>query len=54
MDYLLIQASTVLCECVFSSSAETDTKKWNCISPALMEALQMLKFWLKKDHLHFM
>ena len=53
MDYLPIQASTVPCEHVFSSSAETDTKKQNCISPALMEALQMLKFWLKKDRLHF-
>ena len=52
MDYLLIQASTVPCEHVFSSSAETDTKKRNHISPALMEALQMLKFWLK-DCLHF-
>ena len=54
MDYLPIQASTVPCERVFSSSAETDTKKQNHISPALMEALQMLKFWLKKDRLHFM
>ena len=53
MDYLLIQASTVPCKCVFSSSAETDTKKHNHISPTLMEALQMLKFWLKKDWLHF-
>ena len=50
MDYLPIQASSVPCEHVFSSSAETDTKKCNCISPMLME---MLKFWLKKDRLHF-
>ena len=49
MDYLPIQASAVPCERVFSSSTETDTKKRNRISPALMEALQVLKFSLKKD-----
>jgi hypothetical protein len=43
----------VPCERIFSSSAETDTKKRNCISPLLMEALQMLKFYLKKEHLNF-
>ena len=50
-DYLPIKASAVPCERVFSSSAETDMKKRNRISPALMEALQVLKFSLKKDHL---
>ena len=54
MDYLPIQASTVPCKCVFSSSAETDTKKCNYISPTLMEVLQMLKFALKKEQLHSM
>ncbi|KIK12635.1 hypothetical protein PISMIDRAFT_120519, partial [Pisolithus microcarpus 441] len=44
MDYLPIQASSVPCERVFSSSADTDTKKRNLISPILMEALQMLKY----------
>ena len=53
MDYLLIQASAVLCECIFSSSAETDTKKRNRINPLLLEALQMLKFHLKKERLNF-
>ena len=53
MDYLPIQASAVPCEWVFSSSAETDTKRRNCISPVLMEALQMLKFYLKKERLNF-
>ncbi|KAJ8582643.1 hypothetical protein M405DRAFT_749939, partial [Rhizopogon salebrosus TDB-379] len=38
---------------VFSSSAETDTKKRNRISPLLMEVLQMLKFHLKKECLNF-
>ena len=53
MDYLPIQASAVPCEHVFSSSAETGTKKRNRISPLLMEVLQMLKFRLKKDRLNF-
>jgi len=53
MDYLPIQASLVPCEHVFSSSAKTDTKKCNRIGPVLMEALQMLKFSLKKLHLNF-
>jgi hypothetical protein len=53
MDYLPIQASAVSCERVFSSSAETDTKKRNRINPLLMESLQMLKFHLKKAHLNF-
>jgi hypothetical protein len=42
------------CERVFSSNAKTDTKCHNHISPTLMEALQMVKFTLKKDHLNFM
>jgi hypothetical protein len=53
MDYLPIQASAVPCERVFSSSSETYTKKRNCISPILMEALQMVKFSLKKERLNF-
>jgi hypothetical protein len=54
MDYLPIQASAVPSERVFSSSSETDTKKRNRIHPILMEALQMLKFALKKERLNFM
>jgi hypothetical protein len=53
MDYLPIQASAVPCERVFSSSAETDTKKRNRIRPELMEALQVLKYFLKKSRLNF-
>ena len=53
MDYLPIQASAVPCERVFSSSKETDTKKRNRINPMLMEALQMVKFILKKERLNF-
>ena len=47
MDYLPIQSSSVPCERAFSSSAETDTKKRNRIHPALMEALQLLKYAYK-------
>ncbi|KIK21603.1 hypothetical protein PISMIDRAFT_12225 [Pisolithus microcarpus 441] len=54
MDYLLIQASSVPCECAFSSSGETMTKRQNRISMVLMEALQMTKFFLKKECLDFM
>ncbi|EDQ99992.1 uncharacterized protein LACBIDRAFT_334583 [Laccaria bicolor S238N-H82] len=53
LDYLPIQASSVPSERVFSSSAETDTKRRNRIHPVLMEALQMLKFSLKQQRLNF-
>ncbi|KIJ58973.1 hypothetical protein HYDPIDRAFT_101632, partial [Hydnomerulius pinastri MD-312] len=53
MDYLPVQGSAVPCEQIFSSSAETDTKKRNRIKPVLMEALQMLKFFYKKSRLNF-
>jgi hypothetical protein len=53
MDYLPVQASAVPCERVFSSSSETDTKKRNRIKPELMEALQILKFALKKERMNF-
>jgi hypothetical protein len=54
MDYLPIQATSVPCERVFSSAKDTDTVKRNRISPVLMEALQMLKYSLKKERLNFM
>lgn len=53
MDYLPVQATSVPCERVFSSAKETDTAKRNRISPMLMEALQLLKFSLKKERLNF-
>ena len=53
MDYLPIQALAVPCEHIFSSSAKTDAKRRNRIGPLMMEALQMLKFHLKKLHLNF-
>ncbi len=54
MDYLPVQATSVPCECIFSSAKDTDTAKQNQISPVLMETLQMLKHMLKKEHLNFM
>src|SRR5258707_14679993 len=53
LDYLPIQASSVPCERVFSSTKETDTLKCNRIHPVLMEALQTLKFSLKKERFNF-
>src|SRR5229473_6556462 len=53
LDYLPIQASSVPCERVFSSAKETDTLKHNRIHPVLMEALQTLKFSLKKERFNF-
>src|SRR5216684_537762 len=53
LDYLPIQASSVPCEQVFSSAKETDTLKCNRIHPVLMEALQTLKFLLKKERFNF-
>ncbi|KIJ52825.1 hypothetical protein M422DRAFT_242757 [Sphaerobolus stellatus SS14] len=53
MDYLPAQGSSVLAEWVFSSSAETDTRRRNRLSPHLMEQLQMLKFMLRKARLDF-
>ena len=53
MDFLPVQVTSVPCECVFSSAKETDTAKRNRISPLLMEALQLLKFSLKKECLNF-
>ena len=53
MDYLPIQATSVPCKYMFSLAKETDTTKRNQISPAMIEALQLLKFSLKKEQLNF-
>jgi hAT family C-terminal dimerisation region len=53
LDYLPAQASSVPAERIFSSSAETDTRRRNRISPELMEQLQMLKYMIKKARLDF-
>lgn len=48
MDILPIQASSVPCERVFSSSKETITAKRSQLRPPLVEALQLLKFSAKQ------
>ena len=48
MDIVPIQAFSVLCERVFSSSKETISARKNALSPNLMEALQLLKFAIKQ------
>ena len=48
MDILPIQASSVPCERVFSSSKETITARRNSLSPGLVEALQLLKYSSKQ------
>jgi hypothetical protein len=47
MDILPVQASSVPCERVFSSSKETTTPRRNLLSPQVVEALQTLKFRAK-------
>lgn len=49
MDLLPIQASSVPCERVFSSSKETMSARRSRIGPDLMEALQMLKYSIKQS-----
>ena len=48
MDIIPIQASSVPCERVFSSGKETMAPWRRRITPNLMEALQMLKYSIKK------
>jgi hypothetical protein len=49
MDILPIQAFSVSCKRVFSSSKETITARRNSLSPQLVEALQLLKFSTKQS-----
>lgn len=53
MNILPVQASSVPCEQLFSSSKETCTPRRNRINPQLMEALQMLKFTFRSNALDF-
>lgn len=48
MDIIPVQASSVPCERVFSSSKETITARRNSLSPRVVEALQLLKYGTKK------
>lgn len=53
MDILPIQASSVPCERVFSSSKETCTLRRSRLSPGLLESLQVLKYMYKQLRLDF-
>lgn len=53
MDVLPAQASAVPCERIFSSAADTDVPDRNKLHPALMEALQIIKFSTKQGRLNF-
>jgi hAT family C-terminal dimerisation region len=48
MDIIPIQASSVPCERVFSSSKETVSARRNALGSNLIEALQLLKFATKQ------
>ena len=48
MEILPIQGFAVPCERVFSSAKQTMTDRRNNISPELMEALQVLKYSVKR------
>jgi hAT family C-terminal dimerisation region len=53
LDYMPVQASAVPCERVFSSASETDTKRRNRLNPNLFEALQVMKFAMRRERLDF-
>ena len=54
MDYLPNQATSVPCERVFSLAALTDVPRRSRIKPELMEALQMVKFSLRRERFNMM
>ncbi len=52
-DVLPVQASSVPCERVFSSSKHTTGQQRNTLQPGIVEKLQIMKFGLKQDRLNF-
>jgi len=54
LDILPVQASSVACERVFSSSKEAITMCRNYLSVELMEVLQFLKYTYRQDRLNLM
>jgi hypothetical protein len=50
-DYLVIQGSTTPSERAFSSSSLTDMKHRNRVTPALFEAIQILKSSYQNGHI---
>lgn len=53
LDILPIQATSVPSERVFSSSKRTATDQRNALGPVVMEALQILKFYVQQERLDF-
>jgi len=53
LDILPVQASTVPCKHIFSSSKQSREDHQNRATPKLFEALQFWKHALKKNHLDF-
>jgi len=53
MDVLPMQASSVPCKRVFSSSKETNMLRWSQLSPETMEMFQVLKFQYHSRRLDF-
>jgi hypothetical protein len=53
LDILPVQASSVSCERIFSSSKETCAMRRNLLSSALLEVLQVLKHVYKQGRLDF-
>ncbi|EPS92877.1 hypothetical protein FOMPIDRAFT_1080907, partial [Fomitopsis schrenkii] len=51
VDYMPTQATSVPCERIFSSAGLTDTPRRSRIGDDLMEALQVIKYLLKKERL---
>ena len=49
LDYLPIMASSVSSERAFSSAGITISKRRNRLGPDLVEALQFLKCWFRRD-----
>ena len=54
LNYILIQASSVPCERIFSSASKTNMKQHNRINSDLFKALQILKFGYKGEQLDFL
>jgi hypothetical protein len=53
LDILPVQASSVPCERVSSSSKETDALRRGNLSPTVMEMLQILKFIYRNGRISF-
>lgn len=50
-DYLAIQGPATESEQAFSNSSLTATQRLNCVSPKMLEALQILKSAYRNNHI---